>query len=166
MAQEEPKKEPIAEDIETGDNVVNTEAKEGTKEPVDDEAPEVKMETEDIKDNLVTTDLNTDVYDADLEKPIVEAAQKPQSPMKKKIDLHKKHKSDLSDVVKSPKSNKPLGFSGTLEKSNSDIKPKEKANIFTEFSKKTMEEKKAIWLKYGSLRHLITRGFGLIHFNI
>lgn len=71
VAQEEPTKEPIAEDNETGENVVNIEAKEGTTEPVKDEALEEKMETEDTKDSVVTTNLNKtkDVYDADLEKP-------------------------------------------------------------------------------------------------
>lgn len=142
---------PLAQEgLDKKESISEDSAEQATADKTSSEDSAVKTETKEIREQSVkkeAKELNKtqDVYDADPDqKTKVVAASKPQSPMKKKLDLHKKHNSDLSEVVKSAKS---VAVNGTSDKSKPDMKPKEKPDIFTEFSKKAMEEKKALWVK-------------------
>ena len=93
--------------------------------------PDIKMETEDFK-------LNLDIYDADLES---RSPTKPASPVKKKADLKKGE-----SVSKSPRTVR-ASLDSNNNKAKSDSKSRERPCIFTEFSKRSMEEKRALWLR-------------------
>jgi hypothetical protein len=93
--------------------------------------PDIKMETEDFK-------LNLDIYDADLES---RSPTKPASPVKKKADLKKGE-----SVSKSPRTVR-ASLDSNNNKAKSDSKSRERPCIFTEFSKRSMEEKRTLWLR-------------------